>query len=56
MFEEEESTLDCVISLTLNDKEYTKEVKGTTLKVIYHDKIFDILTILIVFFIINYVL
>lgn len=28
MFEEEESTLDCVISLTLNDKEYTKEVKG----------------------------
>lgn len=28
MFEEEESTLDCIISLTLNDKEYTKEVKG----------------------------
>ena len=28
MFEEEESTLDCVISLTLNEKEYSKEVKG----------------------------
>ena len=30
MFEEEESTLDCVITLTLNDANYTKEVKGIT--------------------------
>ena len=30
MFEEEESTLDCVITLTLNDVNYTKEVKGIT--------------------------
>ena len=30
MFEEEESTLDCVITLTLNDTNYTKEVKGIT--------------------------
>ena len=30
MFEEDESTLDCVITLTLNDTNYTKEVKGIT--------------------------
>ena len=30
MFEEDESTLDCVITLTLNDANYTKEVKGIT--------------------------